>query len=416
MLSNSRTSLRIRKKDFLFFIGWFICFPPSILFRISGRISLFLRYGGILYFIVLLLSHKFKLKSKNSKFKSSIVIFAVWSCFVVIWKSPGELANYLFDMFLPVAEVAIMIYCSTYNSESNVQSKLNDFISLYWLCVSYIIINFLLMVCYPSGLIRSSSGSAIERANWLLGSKNNLSVYLILAVTIVLFFTKETWISKVYSTALCVIALGSVMMAGDNGVEIFGGSSTGLVAITLLTITMIMNYRHRDIPLLSYKFKWILMFVVIINIVIITGTSIPLMQNFIINVLHRDMTFTGRIGIWQQVLYYISCHPFIGYGEQQLWYYIHISRLVNGTTYVYNLFLKQLVDFGIVGTFIFCSVFWNIPQAKNKKYEILIAGTIAFFICGMMDEVDYNFIFIFPMMISTVFVNGSPMLRTSNKK
>lgn len=408
-MMTQRLSLRIALNDVLFFFGWLICFLPPIFYRVGGTIIPIIRLTGLVYIVILFLSVTLKLKLPDSKISISLAFFLFWTVLIVAWKSSNMMMKFLEDMIIPVLEVSIMVYLCAYGRQNSQESKLRGFVSLYWLSIVYILLNFATMVLFPGGLIRSKTGSAVERANWLLGSKNNFSAFSVLCVTMVLLFTKDSFRSKVYSTVVCFVAFLSVAVAGEDGIEVLGGSSTGIVATFFLIVVMVMNYRKKEIPLLNVNFKWIFVAIIAMYVMIIGGTTISFIHKIVVDILHRDMSFTGRTVIWKQVMHYIEQSPLFGYGEQQLWYNLRISASRSGTTYVYNLFLKMLVSFGIVGTVLFCSVFFNIKKYRGKKYQILVAGIIATFACGLMDEVDFNFLFLFPLMISAIFDHDKPV-------
>ncbi|WP_343246840.1 O-antigen ligase family protein [Diplocloster hominis] len=405
----SRLVIHIRKTDVFFLIGWFLFFAPPIFYRISGMVTSMLRYGGCAYIILLLLlNRKRSIYKIKPLFMKCFFVFFMWATAMVVIKSPGQITTFFYEQLMPVIGVMLLINSSVNDRHTN---KLNGLVSLYWLSVIYIVANFLTIVLYPNGIFRSNVGSSVERANWLLGSKNNQSTYLILAVLIILLFMKKKIMSRFMQEILIIIGALSICSTGENGVEFMGGSSSGMIAIAFLLVISIFMLLEKNIPFTNLKFRWIYLIIIAVYLLVITGSTMPTIQTFVENVLHKSMTYNSRTLIWQQALLYIARKPFTGYGEIQIWLSVRLSSWLNGTTNIYNLILKQLFDFGIIGLILFSVSFMTLPKFDDRKYHIVIIGIIAFFILGLMNEIDWNYLAFFPFLIAKVFCsqNNEPV-------
>lgn len=400
----SRFIVSVRKIDFFYLIGWFIFFAPPIFYRISGMVTSLLRYGGCAYIILLLLlNRKRSIYKIKPLFMKCFFAFFLWATAMVVIKSPNQIATFFYEQLMPVIGVFLLINSSVNDRHTNIEKKLEGLVSLYWLSIIYIVANFMTIILYPNGIFRSSVGSSVERANWLLGSKNNQSTYIILSVLIILLFMKKKIMNRFLQELLIIIGTVSIFSTGENRVEFMSGSSSGMIAISFLVVISIFLLLNKDIPFTNLKFKWIYLMILTVYFLIITGTTMPSIKAFIENVLHKSMTYNSRTLIWQQALHYIARRPFTGYGEIQIWLSVRLSSWLNGTTNIYNLILKQLFDFGMIGLLLFSASYITLPKYDDHKYHLVIIGIIAFFILGLMNEIDWNYLVVFPFLINKVF-------------
>lgn len=397
MDARDKMHLKIKVRDLYLLIGWFFCYAPPILYRISGGVTI-IRFGSIICFLLLLISKKRKIAwNIHDGLKTAFTLFLLWSAACVLIQSPKEITNFTFEYLLPCLNMLLLV-------NKSLEKGLEGIVALYWLSVIYIVLNFISILLFPNGLFVTNVGSAVERANWLLGSKNNQSIYLVLTTTVCILFSKKSFRGKFWCVLFMTISLITILITGENGIEFMGGSSTGLISILFLFVVGILYLNFDRISFLNHAFLTYFIAILALNLIIILSTSIPLLQKFVVDILHKDMTFSNRTLIWQAVLARIAARPLWGYGETQLWFSVRLSSWLDGTTYVYNLILKILIDFGIIGFCLFCAVFFQLPYKKgNRHYYVMIAGLIAFFLCGLMDEVEFQYLFLFPAVMRNYF-------------
>lgn len=406
MSNKSRMIIHIRFLDIIYFIGWFLIFTPPILFRISGLVTSLIRLMTIIYFvfIAVVVQHRYYYHLKSCFLKWAVV-FCLWATTIVAIKSPGQLIPFFYEQLLPLIGCVMLIRRGIMYAKPNVEDRLRGLLPLYWLCVLYIIINFATIILFPNGLFQSNLGSSVERANWLLGSKNNQSPFLIMAVLMILLFMKKSFRNRLMNEAMVVIAAISICITGENKIELMGGSSSGIIAIAFLcTISLFLVFK-KDIPFTEIKFRWIFSIFLILYLIIILGVTLPFILKIIEVVLHKDMTFSNRTLIWQQVIYYIIQKPLTGFGEIPVFFPVKLASWISGTTYVYNMLLKYILDFGFIGLALFVLPFFKLPKYQNSKYQIMVIGICSYLIIGFMNEIDFSYIMFFPILIETVFYN-----------
>ena len=395
--------LRVHWRDFFFLVGWALYFAPPIMFHLSGMMTKLIRFGGLAYAALLVFcmaGRGFRLQRRYLKVVGLMALLSIWEMYVVLTRSPGQLVDYAFQILFPPMEVFILIVYSLYGSRDQGE-RLARLTPLYWLSSIYIVGNLLSMLAFPSGIIRTELGSSVARANWLLGSKNNQTNYLVLSGTIALMYT-DARKKRVRGLMLVCAAFIEALFTDENGLRFMGGSSTGIVAMALIVMVAAVNLVIKEIKLLRIGVRWVYLAALFMDIVLISGTTVPAIQSIVVNVLHKTPTFSNRTFIWERVLYYISKQPVAGYGEREIWFFVSLSNKLSGTSYTYNLFLKIILDFGIVGLVLFSVPFLCARRGKNKQYGFLITGFFGIMLSGLMNEVCFEFPFVFLILIEAM--------------
>ena len=164
-------------EDCVLLIAWAAFFLPPIIPRISSAASHALSLAGYAAFLVLLIYRK-----KEFPVKTDVLLYLVflgYCILILILKSPEKFPLIARRNLLPAS-----IFLIKWTFDRNPRGLG----LLYHLCSFYIYFNFLTLILYPDGIIKSSIGSSVERAQWLLGSKNNIPLYMILFTTIAAYY------------------------------------------------------------------------------------------------------------------------------------------------------------------------------------------------------------------------------------
>lgn len=177
------------------------------------------------------------------------------------------------------------------------------------------------------------------------------------------------------------------------------GSSTLLVGLFLTLIFMALKkiFIHKKIMnVYSYIITYITAFL---------GIIILRIQNWfsfiIVNVLKRDLTFTGRIFIWDYVIEFIKFKPILGYGVENT--IIRYSKTkIWKSFHAHNMFLEILYKTGLIGFIIFLKIISLSANELNKTKNELISKFVAwqlfsFMILLLMEA--YSFIYIFYIFV-----------------
>lgn len=147
-----------------------------------------------------------------------------------------------------------------------------------------------------------------------------------------------------------------------NVVLIIGANSqTALVGFVLLLVLMAVFTGLRGNRTLYGGVAFGLFGTAILAVAFVTTNLGPISQS-----LGRDATLTGRTQLWTDVIHEIGNHPWFGYGWSGFW----TGTMSGPSRYVlernqwsppnaHNAILELLVDVGIIGTLLFCVVFFR---------------------------------------------------------
>lgn len=399
--------IRLNKRKILLFIGWFLCFMPPLILRISNSLAPLIQYGGILYvafLFVIFRPQKLLLSHKKCFFIVTFLMFIFWTITIVAIKSSSYLIPFIKADILPLIEVVILL-CLSINSKSKVpREKLKDLNVLYYLMWTYLILDFLSIILFREGIIKSSIGSSIDRANWVLGSKNNQSIYLLLIVSFICLYSIEIG-KKTYGLLGCLIALFCAMFTGSDGLQFMGGSSVGIITMLLmLAVYLFCGMKQIEIFNISYVYIYLLVCLIYFFVLNFNNTFIVRLATIVTSFFQKNITYSNRIYVWESVKKYIFDSPWFGYGEQQINFYFSATHTLSSeTTYVYNLFLKILFSYGFVGFILFSGIIIQLPKVKDLQYSVLTASLICIFINGLMNEIRFHFLFLYPIIIMIVY-------------
>ena len=336
-------------EDCVLLIAWAAFFLPPIIPRISSAASHALSLAGYAAFLVLLIYRK-----KEFPVKTDVLMYLVFMGYcilILILKSPEKFPLIARRNLLP-AFTSIFLVKWTFDRNPRGLGL------LYHLCSFFTYLNFLTLIIYPDGIIKSSIGSSVERAQWLLGSKNNIPLYMILFTTIAAYYYYTVRRTRALYV-LIVISMITIIMSGEDGRAFMEGSSTGIAAYAA-TVMLFAYYFHGErTRTATVSAKVIFVFVMVMSFVLVTGQSIPGMDKIIVGVFHKELSFTGRT----------------------------------------NLILKLLMNYGIVGFGLFLAMIMRIDRGHETSDCILFSGFIGLMIIGMMNEISMEWLMFIPVSL-----------------
>ncbi len=161
--------------------------------------------------------------------------------------------------------------------------------------------------------------------------------------------------------------------------------ATGLIAIAILDMFLCIFYKRNKHPrIFNLRNYFILALVLFLAIVIFHCQDL---FSFIIeDILHKELTLSGRIFIWDSCLFHIQNHPLLGLGVQE--YATRFSII--GIYHAHCTLLNVLLESGILGLLAYLNIFrviWNqIKKSISTEYaNILSFGFLIYFITGLAE-------------------------------
>lgn len=267
---------------------------------------------------------------------------------------------------------SIGIFLAFFKYISHAMNNFSELIrGLYYLFATVVLINFLTMLL--GGIAHDSYGFPI----YLLGGKNSVAITALPTIPIVYiysYFIHEKL--KIIPLLLILISIISIYISE---------SGTGIV-IALLSILFVFAPKRFFPSFFSYFFIYVVTF---LSIVIFRLQEVFL-GNFIVNVLHKDITLTGRTYIWDWVISYIKQSWLLGYGRGNDIVNTHFTNLYEA----HNGILEILLFTGVLGLFFFFLILLLVGQklSMNRRHifsKLLAFSIFCYLIIGLTESV-YN--------------------------
>lgn len=320
-------NIKINKnKIFIFILALFFFKPPS-LEVIAPTI-------GNLYDIGLLISFSIccinLIRSKAiSQLTIAIFIFK-FILFIITLYNNGD--------YLTVLKNSIVIlgisFFFDYFKEKNIKELVS---SLKIILQILVYINFITILIYPHGMYLTKFA-----ANYFLGYDNVHITFILPAMILTvldMYLENKKSIASIIFIIVCNLSVFLRWSATSIGMII-------VIDCFLLCSPIFMKLKILNIY--NYIISYIIVFV---GIVFVRIQS--LFKKLIVNVLKKDLTFTGRITIWDNNINYIKNNLMFGYGQE----YENMRIIKNyGFSHAHNQILEFLYQGGIVLFVSFLSV------------------------------------------------------------
>ena len=229
--------------------------------------------------------------------------------------------------------------------------------------------NFITVVLYPSGLYTVETvwneWSTSERAQWLLGNKNSHGMWAVLGILISFCYINANgrFYSKITNlkTKIMVYCEIIILVAGLFLVK----SSTGLIATVLSSIAFFMYLQKAD--KIEINTKLCIIVYGIVTCMILFG-AVSFLQPILYTLFGKDVTFTGRVTIWQNALLNISRKPILGWGILDTGLVTDMLGSRSSTS-AHNQYLNSLLQGGVVLFFVLLSILWNVSKNIDRLEE-----------------------------------------------
>lgn len=386
-----RIRINFTVKEAALTVMWAIFFLPPIF----GRVSNILNYGMLLigYGVFFMMFIRWRSEIPLREDVMFLILFVLYCVVTILLRTPDRFPVFARRALLPILEAFFLIQWTVSERDNK-----NGLDIVYGVAAFYMIANFVSLILFPGGIIRSSAGSAIERAQWLFGSKNNIPPYMIVFITAAAF-RHYTMKRTPFFYILAVIGAMNIIFSGEEGRELLGGSSTGLIAYMATLMMIVFCVHYGKIRKLSVWAKTAFVCLFIMNIVILGGMSLPGMNDIIVNVFHKSTTFTGRTLIWSANLKEALRHIILGQGEVSVMAHVKIEKEWVTTDYTYNCLLKLLLNYGLVGIGLFAALVIMMCRKLEIRGSILYSGFIGLLLIGLMNEVDLNWLLLIPSLM-----------------
>jgi O-antigen ligase len=289
-----------------------------------------------------------------------------------------------------------------------IKKNTKEFLKAFELLLSLLIyINFISLFLYPSGMYVNLANG--YKSNWFLGFKNSHVLYILPAVLISIINSNiEKEKLSLRTLILIIISFLSVLVVK---------SSTSIVAMIMLILFLMFKkiIKSHNFNLKNYLIYYLIAF---FSIIIFRIQNI--FKFIIVDFLGKDLTFTGRIYIWDYVINRIKMKPIIGYGVEYKNYLFSIEKYPY--YYSHNAILEILKQTGLIGLTLMAIILITIIKKLNQYKSEIITKTISFvifiyLIMMLMETYDFEYyFFLFPLCYNIEYlIKAKKEVKTNEK-
>lgn len=320
---------------------------------------------------------------KVSLFFVGIVFFEVWRVLATIYCG----GNYtsLFIAILNALAICLVVEMGLKTDPDALLDGASFTLGLF------VLINFATIILFPQGMYEFNTFTQ----NYFLGYRNNSIMLFFPAIIFSIVRSLRKYNKLTLSSfVITAVSFATVILA-------FSATSViGMTVFTLFLLLALINKMPNFLNIITY---------LAINIAYFFGVIILRLQEafafIIVDMLGRDLTFTGRTKIWDSALAAFAKSPVFGVGEIEN----QASRDLIGATHAHNYYLDLLYKSGLPGFLIFFAILIICGVAlyrnrKNGKIPFVVSGAICAFMIMLQSEAYYNIYYFFSILTLAAFI------------
>ena len=321
-----------------------------------------------------LLRHKYK----PNKF---IVLTGIYMLYLIVISYVNRTNAADIHLIIVYCKIFVFLGVADYMLKNNQANAVNI---MFYILLLFVSLDFFSIILFPNGLYHTSltwnEWSTSQEAQWIYGNKNNrIYWYIMLLMT-----AWERYVlngkSKIWPTLISIGTIIAMMIVKSST------ATTG--AIVVGTGILISIYKKKEIRF-SINSYLLVGICTVVTILVLAGST-GFLKIVVEGIFHKDMTFSNRSQVWQQVILLIAQKPFWGWGivDDKA-----ATGLLGSLTYVnaHNQFLNCLWQGGIVlicifGGIILCTA-RNINAIASDRYKLVFECVLVGLMIDMMFEV-----------------------------
>lgn len=271
--------------------------------------------------------------------------------------------------------IFVPIIIITYHSQKNTSALIGGLSGLFSVLV---LANFFLMIVLPGGVYSEVTSTGLVNYH-LLGYKNQMSSVLVTAVVI---FIVHSYYVFDKLTLNCLLKMFIVVCT-----IFMGKSSTAIVGLIFMAVFIFLYYRSKKASGIRIQ----LSVVALLMIAVVVLRLQDVFSFILVDILHKDTTFSNRVFIWDSAIKMILERPFLGYGIQNSLGQVYVEvGYAKVHTFAHNLYLDILIKAGVLGLLFFFNILRYVVHETRKNKDEIIAfyiglGVSAYLFMSTMD-------------------------------
>ena len=278
----------------------------------------------------------------------------------------------LVSALIAAGSLIVLVMALNYMLSSDAKGTLNILMLIFELIIYC---NFATVILFPKGLYHIREGA--ERFYWLVGHQNATILYVLCAIVIAVLFSKygaenDGKKFRLRSVLLIFVSCATIVIIW---------SATAIVGLFVFGLLLLFNRKGVK---LSVRIA------ILFSLLLFLGIVVFRMQDYfsviIVNVLHRDVTFTNRTVIWDKAMECIQQHPILGYG-------VELSKVAKqrfGYNTTHNKYLYTLYQGGGLLVVSFLSVLYSVTKPLKKHAGSIAAIVITASIWALLIQMQFE--------------------------
>lgn len=281
------------------------------------------------------------------------------------------------------------------------EMEINKDATLYLRCLSIVIIielflNLFSILINPNGIYGEGIYGSYK---YFLGYDNYSALFVSLGMIIVLIY------NYIKNKKISIIGILTIIIVNVGNIITWVATSVVAVLIATLLILVIFFLKFKAIDKILDRvlnIKSLLIGVIIFFFIIVLFRLQDSFSHIIVDILHKDLTFTGRTFIWDKALQQFFSSPFLGIG--MLNYNVRLNSAIN-IYHAHNLILNILMESGIIGVSLYFYLFIYLSKKLNKikgknLHRLICIGFLVYFIITFFDVLEFSHTFYILIVIA----------------
>lgn len=384
VVSFVKENLKKNRVSILLLLELFVLMPYQSV-KIAANvydITVYLKYIFLLFEVIVFLDNRKSNYISTRRTWTDITKTEILYLLYVLYEVPITFckSSTSFTAVAGFASSLILLYLilSRY-IQNEFETALKTISVFFWIGI---FLNFISLLIFPDGLYISTASSGNMQINYFLGLDNAFGRFVFPGFTLI-WYTDKTLERKYnfYSISALIMILLTYIITRSGG---------GLCAAIVLGVLYIIYHLNVMNEIISIRL--FMTIIIVLSAGLLMGSTFiynnSFISNFIISYLNKDLTFSGRLEIWQAGLKQFLKSPIFGYG-------FHTSDdvvILNGYYRIaHNFWLQTLLEGGIIGLALLGGFMANcIKDACTSIYlktnKIFFIGIFATFIYLLMES------------------------------
>ncbi len=380
----------MKKKMLLFFIILFLL-KPTGLEELSPILNSFMNVFRLISMILILLLYILNLKNKRVRLNKYIILIFIIEVLSIICCLYNKQSCYNAIVYWQ-GILSLMLL-----AEIELKNILDFIRILIAVLGTYVLINFLYILFIYDYINYNTI--------FILGKKNMIILYVFPFIYFLLHLYSVTKNGKksIFLILMILISLFSIYVTS---------SATSIFACAILFVYFIFQNNALINRVLTKITAKKILYIIFTFFLLIIVFEIQKYFSFLIKILGKDLTFTGRTFIWNRVIQLIRANPF-GYGWNSsvpdvvsLLNWNETLSIGHAHNYILNLVYKAGIITAIVFVIYLFGIAKRIDTCSNRKLSSLMKITFfIFLLLAMFESYPTNCICLF--FICYIFINNN---------